>query len=120
MIRKLHDLPAQVRENIRGGHGRAFARDYLAAGDMAGVLSLGVVPLEPGTSIGEHPHTDNEDLYYIVSGSGTGSLDGAAFPVGPGDAWVARAGHTHGLHNDSPEPLVFLGLLTQVGAVKAR
>ena len=112
MIRRFAELTEETRENIRGGHGRAKGADYLKEGEMAGLLSLGRTTLEPGATIGEHAHPDTEDLYLILEGHGTGVLDGTRFPVGPGDLFLVKAGGTHGLINDSEEPLTFLGILT--------
>jgi len=113
MIRRLSDLPAEAKVNIRGGEGRALDVSLLKLGDMAGVLSLGRITLEPGASIGEHAHPDTEDLYLIVEGRGTGLLNGERFPVGPGDLFLVKAGGSHGLINDSEAPLTFIGLLTR-------
>ena len=113
MIRKLEELPEQIREGIRGGRGRGLAVDYLGKGDMAGILAASRITLEPGATIGDHVHADTEELYLILEGSGTGRLDGESFPVSPGDAWVCARGHAHGLVNGGPDPLVFFAVLTQ-------
>ena len=113
MIRKLEDLPEQVREGIRGGRGQALAVDYLAHGEMAGIAMASRITLEPGASIGDHVHPDTEELYLVLDGSGTGRLDGESFPVSPGDAWVCTRGHAHGLVNGGPDPLVFFAVLTE-------
>ncbi len=113
MIKKIGNMPFQVKENIRGGSGKALAVDYLAPQEMAGVLAASRITLEPGASVGEHPHPNTEELYLVLEGSGTGFLDGEAFDVGPGDAWICKAGHTHGLKNGSAGPLAFFAVITQ-------
>ncbi|HLP30389.1 MAG TPA: cupin domain-containing protein [Geothrix sp.] len=113
MIRKDADLVGEVKANIRGGLGSALDTSLLKAGEMHGVLSLGRVTLEPGATIGEHAHPNTEDLYLILEGHGIGILNGARFPVGPGDLFLVKAGGNHGLINDSDQPLTFLGLLTR-------
>lgn len=117
MIKKLSDLPAEARTAVRGGLGTVADVNLLKPGEMAGVLSLGRVTLEPGATIGEHAHPDTEDLYLILEGRGTGVLDGARFPVGPGDLFLVKAVGRHGLINDSDQPLTFLGLLTRAPGV---
>lgn len=113
MIRRLSDLPVEPKANIRGGLGAGQGVELLRLGEMAGVLSLGRITLEPGATIGEHAHPNTEDLYLILEGRGTGVLDGERFAVGPGDLFLVRAGGSHGLCNDSDAPLTFLGLLTR-------
>lgn len=112
MIRSLAELTFSARENIRGGTGPAQCADYLAKGEMAGVLSAGRTVLAPGSSVGEHTHPLTEELYLILEGRGQGVLDGRTFPVAAGDLFLCKAGHSHGLVNDSDAPLAFLGLMT--------
>ena len=113
MIRRLSELPVEAKINIRGGVGAAQGVDLLQLGEMAGIVSLGRITLEPGSTIGEHAHPNTEDLYLILEGRGTGILNGERFPVGPGDLFLVKAGGSHGLINDSGTPLIFLGLLTR-------
>jgi len=115
MIRKLSDLVAEPKLNIRGGVGAATGTDLLKQGEMDGIVSFGRMTLEPGTTIGEHAHPNTEDLYLILEGRGTGVLDGEHFPVEAGDLFLVKAGGSHGLINDSDGPLTFLGLLTRQG-----
>ena len=112
MIKKIEDLPAQLKENIRGGTGKALSVDYLAPDEMEGILMASRIVLEPGASVGEHLHPKTEELYLVLEGRGTGYLDGEPFEVGPGDAWLCKAGHTHGLRNDPEKPLAFFAVLT--------
>jgi len=112
MIRPRTSITPETRENLRGGRGRAEFLTYLGAGDMAGIDFMSVVTLEPGTTIGTHPHLDSEELYYIVNGRGEGSLDDERFPVGAGDAWVCKAGHCHALACAPDAPLTFLAIIT--------
>jgi mannose-6-phosphate isomerase-like protein (cupin superfamily) len=67
--------------------------------------------LPPGASIGVHQHT-HEEHYYVLSGRGTMVLDGKSHPVGPGDVGSVYPGGSHGLVNNSPEPLrlIVIGL----------
>lgn len=113
MIRRCSELVEEAKVNIRGGVGAGKGADLLKAGEMEGVVSLGRMTLEPGTTIGEHAHPNTEDLYLILEGHGLGVLNGQRFPVGPGDLFLVKAGGSHGLINDSERPLTFLGLLTR-------
>lgn len=67
--------------------------------------------LAPGVSIGIHPH-DHEEYYYILSGTGTMTLDGERFPIGPGDVTAIYPGGSHGLENTGTEDMriVVIGL----------
>lgn len=113
MIRRLSELAMEPKLNIRGGTGAGSSGAYLHPGDMDGVVGVGRTRLEPGSSIGEHPHPNTDELYLIVEGQGTGVVNGEHFPVNSGDLFLIKAGQSHGLINDSQAPLVFFAVLTR-------
>ena len=69
--------------------------------------------LEPGTTIAEHLHEGDEELYIVLEGSGIALLDGERYEVGPGDAYICRSGHTHGIENGNA-PLRMIVVSTRV------
>ena len=113
MIRRLSQVVMEPKLNIRGGTGAGSSGAYLKSGDMDGVVGVGRTRLEPGASIGEHPHPNTDELYLIVEGHGTGIVNGEFFPVSTGDLFLVKAGQSHGLINDSQEPLAFFAVLTR-------
>ncbi len=64
--------------------------------------------LEPGASIGEHKHEDDEEIYVVLYGRGVMKIDGVATNMGPGDICLTRAGHSHDLTNSLEGPMHFL------------
>lgn len=98
---------------------QAFAACHGGVGDVAATHVIGpadglAVPfvhddiLPPGVSIGEHRHTGDEEIYYVLAGRGTMILDGVRQPIAAGDVAVVRPGHSHGLVNDGSDPLRLL------------
>jgi mannose-6-phosphate isomerase-like protein (cupin superfamily) len=63
--------------------------------------------LKPGSGIGYHEQKEDE-IYYVLSGHGTLTIDGKAVEVGPGDAVLTRPGSSHGLKQTGPEDLVIM------------
>jgi quercetin dioxygenase-like cupin family protein len=112
MIRRLAELASAEKTGIHHGVGTAHTSDYLKNGEMSGVVTAGRVVLEPGASIGDHPHPNHDELYLVLEGRGTGILDGHSFPIQTGDMYVLKAGQSHGMVNDSDEPLSFFMLMT--------
>lgn len=104
----------EERFGVRGGAGRAVLCPYVQPGEMAGVEFVSLVTLDPAASIGEHLHPAEEELYLVLEGQGEALLDGERFAVGPRDAFLCKAGHTHGLHNTGAEALTFLAVLVKV------
>ena len=61
--------------------------------------------LYPGSSIGEHPHAGDEEVYFVISGSGVMVVDGEERIAGPGSVTLTQSGSQHGLRNEGTEPL---------------
>ena len=82
-----------------------FARVYSRWDAASGIDFVDYAILPPGTSIGFHCHTNNEEIYLILKGTGKMRLDGDAFIVSPGDVIVNRNLSSHGLENQSDEEI---------------
>ncbi len=63
--------------------------------------------LKPGAGIGYHEQKEDE-IYYVLSGRGTMTLDGKDVEVGPGTAILTRTGSSHGLKVMGDEDLVII------------
>ncbi len=68
-------------------------------------LRVGHILLPPDTSIGYHKHTAIEIVYYIMSGTGRMTVNDHTWDVIPGDAIPCTLHDSHGLYNNSNEPL---------------
>ena len=102
-----HD--AQVAKTEPGTHngggqtvGYSFFKD---------VPKLGLVfrkrALKPGSGIGLHVQKEDE-IYYVLSGTGTMTLDGKTVNVTPGTAVLTRTGSSHSLKQTGSEDLVIM------------
>ncbi|MDR1110711.1 MAG: cupin domain-containing protein [Deltaproteobacteria bacterium] len=78
-------------------------------------FSMGAqIVLPVGASVGYHTHPDDEEIYLVVSGTGTYvENDRSPHPVGQGDLTHCPRGEGHGLDNTGPEPLVFVAFIAQ-------
>jgi mannose-6-phosphate isomerase-like protein (cupin superfamily) len=63
--------------------------------------------LKPGSGIGHHVQAEDE-IYYVLSGRGTITLDGKTMEIGPGTAVLTRTGSSHALRQTGAEDLVIL------------
>ena len=105
------------RKEVAGGHGTLYA-DYAFTRDKAlkdqAVKEVSWLRLEPGDSVGYHPHVTNEDVYVIVSGEGVfKDKDGKDKPVKAGDIMIVRKGESHGIANTGKQPLVFIDVIAE-------
>lgn len=60
--------------------------------------------LHPGAAIGYHLQTEDE-IYYIINGTGEMQMNGKSFPVKAGDAILTRPGSSHGLMQTGTDDL---------------
>ena len=114
MIFTSADRKRERRDRFQGGRGGGFCTHAIAPtvrvpGSRFHQASR--VELDPGGVIPEHLHADNEEIYWILSGSGFFLDDGIETAAGPGDLLLTRQGHRHGLRNSGNGPLVFLAIV---------
>ena len=69
-------------------------------------LTAGIADLDPGDWLGLHRHTPAE-IYYVVEGRGTVTLDGVEHPVAAGTAVHIPGDAEHGIRNTGPTRLRF-------------
>lgn len=97
---------AQQQPGPHDGGGTTTAHNFFAkAADCKLVFRKRI--LHPGSSIGYHLQKEDE-IYYIVSGTGEMKMNGKTFPVTTGDAILTRPGSSHGLTQTGKEDLVII------------
>jgi len=68
---------------------------FRALGRAAGASAVGVsrIDVEPGCRPGPvHQHSSEEEIFFVLEGSGLGWVDGEVHEIGPGDTLVYLAG----------------------------
>ncbi|HEX5839950.1 MAG TPA: cupin domain-containing protein [Anaerolineales bacterium] len=91
--------------------GKGSVKNALLYGDTDFSTNLRFViytELPPGTSIGYHTHGNDEEVYVILEGLGTMTIDGEAHEVGAGDVILNKPYRSHGLENTSDDILKIL------------
>ena len=98
---------------IRNGNGEAEMRKILnGEGELYGKGRLfNHMILAPGRSIGEHIHEGDNEIFYILKGTGLYNDNGTVVRLHPGDTAVCNSGELHGFVNDGDEPLEFIALI---------
>jgi len=81
-----------------------------AAPVMHGLRFVNRSRLARGASHEPHRHEDQEEVFYIVGGTGAVLLGEERHPVREGDAVYVPVGTMHGLINDSTDWLDFLAI----------
>ena len=62
---------------------------------------------KPGSGVGHHVQKEDE-IYYVLSGTGTMTLDGKSVDITPGTAVLTRPGSSHSLKQTGSDDLVVL------------
>jgi mannose-6-phosphate isomerase-like protein (cupin superfamily) len=77
----------------------------IVTGGAGGVANVHVVKITKGTP---HVHTGYDEVYYVLSGTGTITLDRQTAPLRPGSVAVIPAGVPHALEASAGEELEFV------------
>ena len=107
MIVQRKEMKTEVMEKMRDGEGSAKLTYLVDASREKHTRLLAEVTLESGCSIGYHPHNDETEYYFILSGIGTVNDDGKEVTVKAGDSVITGNGASHSIKNSGNEPLVF-------------
>jgi quercetin dioxygenase-like cupin family protein len=94
-----------------------FVRNILnqtATGGAAN-FSLGTQTVAPGCFIREHTHADNEEVIFVLAGSGIARLEGVDHAIEVGSAVYVARNHRHHFLNPHDTPMTFLWLMMPGG-----
>lgn len=102
MIKKASDMKAVINIGMRGGNGSVSVKEILLKGEYKGnAKMIADVTIEPHCSIGEHLHNDEEEIYYILSGTAEYNDNGRKEKLSAGDSCICLGGEKHGIENVS-------------------
>ena len=106
MITKPHQRIRQEKTNARGGDGTVVFEQFLDGDHLpAHFQFFSEIVLEPGTSIGDHVHTGEAEVFYVLEGEGCYNNNGVQEKIFAGDVTVCFDGEMHGVKNCSDRPL---------------
>ena len=75
MFQSSADMTRELRPNVRGGQGSPEFCHLFSREQLGGRLDLlATVTLQPGESVGVHPHVGNGEVYCMLSGCATVTL----------------------------------------------
>ena len=84
MFKAYEMMETAVKHNAQGGEGSPKFRYLFSAEELGNRAELmAVITLEPGESVGVHPHTSNGEAYFILEGGATMTEDGETRILGP-------------------------------------
>ena len=100
MIKRKADLRTVFNEHMKGGDGIVKIINYAEKEEINGKCRLmAKIVLEPGCSIGEHTHEDEEEIFYIIKGTASYFDNGEWKELGEGDSAICLGSQTHSIAN---------------------
>jgi len=112
MLKRAASMEREVRERMRGGQGTVEILHVLRPAELKGRTRLFArLTLQPGASIGYHVHEGEEEIFYILSGTGQVTDGDAVSGVGPGDAVVTGGGSGHAIECTGSGPLELMAAI---------
>ncbi|MCX8183639.1 MAG: cupin domain-containing protein [Crenarchaeota archaeon] len=70
------------------------------------ISGFGLIHVPPGGSFGPHEHPEREEIYYVLSNSGTLIIGNEEIPVKEGLTLYVSGEEPHGLRNQGDKPLL--------------
>jgi len=117
MIKEVGEMRLETREKMRGGEGNVVIRHFFEKKDFTAEVRLcAQLNLEPGSSIGMHEHSGEDEIYIVLRG--TGLLDDGIVKkkIKAGDAVLTGNGQSHSVVNDGNESLEMIAVIAQYPA----
>ncbi len=99
------EIAGETRTGSHGGVGAYFVRTLLDGVPGSSFKYVRDLTLEPGATIGDHLHQGDDEVYFIITGTGVASVDGEERLLEAGTAILTRSGSRHSLRNTGTEPL---------------
>lgn len=112
MLRKQDQMRNVSVEKPRGGEGTVHFTHILEPDEILPSCTMFArLQLEPGAAVGEHAHTDDAEVYYILSGTMEVNDNGVLHKIGPGDVVYTAGGETHSIRNIGNETAEMLAVI---------
>ena len=112
MIRRAGDMIKEIKELMRGGKGSVEIMHIFKQDELKGKARLcAKITIEPGSSIGLHQHSDEEEIFYIINGKGIVNDNGNISEFRKGDSILTGNGASHSIESIGDEPLEMLAVI---------
>jgi len=106
MIIDYNNINEEANMDFKGGKGLLATRNFI---DEKHKIMMS--KLAPGASSGYHKHVGNCEIVYIISGRGYFDYDDTTERVEASSVHYCPEGHSHSMHNDGDEDLVYFAIV---------
>ncbi len=109
ILNKANDIIVKEFEKCHDGEGTLYCKSLLVGFDKSKFNFMHYDDIKAGVSIGEHLHTNHEEVYFLLSGTGTLLFDGKEYDMNPGDVSLCNLGHSHGYIAKTDSVMIVVG-----------
>jgi len=108
MIIDYNNIRQESIMDFKGGHGLLLTQNFV---DEKNKIMMS--RLKAGASSGYHKHEQNSEIVYILQGHGHFDYDDTVEEFKAGDVHYCPMGHSHSMHNDGDDDLVYLAIVPE-------
>ena len=112
MRKDFKDLEKVKVDNLRGGVGSVYMQKLNPT--LEHMKGYNIITIPKSCSIGVHTHEEDEEIIYVLKGSGTLVIDGINYPFNEGMVSICKHGRNHSVLNSSEEDLVVLAVINNI------
>ena len=114
MLVKKSSLSRVEVENARGGNGVLHRWDYIKeALPCSRLTMMSWLDINPGVSVGRHPHNGNFESYIVFEGTGRVWDNDSFESVEAGDLLLTSSGEQHSIENTGSTTLRVLAFICE-------
>lgn len=112
MIRKANEMFKEIKDEMRGGKGSVELTHIFKQNELTGKARLcAKITINPGCSIGLHEHVKEEEIFFVIKGTGLVEDNGVRSEVQTGDAILTGGGASHSIENIGSEILELMAVI---------
>jgi len=111
MIIRKEERNTVEKTNLKGGCGTAILHYYEVDPMPCHAKMFAELELNPGVSLGAHPHEGEFEAFFFTEGHITLNDNGVEKIMNPGDFALCRDGEIHGIRNDTDKPAKLLATI---------
>lgn len=112
----ISDECPRIKKNVAGGNGLIEIKELATKEQMYNHCRMFAhVIIQPGHSLGDHPHTGETEFYYVLKGNPHFNDNGTIVTLSPGDCTATSNGEVHGLANNTDEVVEIIAFIPLEG-----
>lgn len=112
MIKRKVDMKTEKEVNMKKGNGKIEIAYIWDKNELSSHSRfIGRLKIDVGSSIGLHQHVNEEEIYYIMQGTGIVEDNGHEYTIESGDSLYTKSGEYHSIKNTGTAPIEMIAII---------